>query len=347
MNLNNAFLTRMSTHYVGNKNNELELILAQYPLELDLELATRLRDYFLDKIGKVYDRYQFTHISSLEFNEVYNYVCNMFDNEEAIHELSAKVAQHLYDKSDHPNIKSGELHVCHFSNCVIDEVSTDAIGIFKTEVKSGFFEIFREGETEFGIEYKQGIDLNRFDKGCLIFNTGRGDGFEVVIFDRQSKGDEAKYWKEDFLNLRQKDNDFHQTQQTLGIARQYITDQLVEEFEVDKADQIDMLNKSVEYFKTNHEFDQEEFASTVFQDENVARSFQSFDQGYREDRDLVINDGFSISTPAVKKQAKNFKSVLKLDKNFHIYIHGNRNLIEKGVDDSGRKYYKVYYDEEN
>ena len=41
-----------------------------------------------------------------------------------------------------------------------------------------------------------------------------------------------------------------------------------------------------------------------------------------------------------------YKSVLKLDRNFHIYIHGNTDLIEKGIDDDGRKYYKIYYQEE-
>ena len=45
-----------------------------------------------------------------------------------------------------------------------------------------------------------------------------------------------------------------------------------------------------------------------------------------------IADNFEISAQAVKRQARIFKSVLKLDKNFHIYIHGNRELIEKGFD---------------
>jgi hypothetical protein len=48
----------------------------------------------------------------------------------------------------------------------------------------------------------------------------------------------------------------------------------------------------------------------------------------------------------VKKQARVFKNILKLDKNFDIYIHGNRELIEKGIDENGRKYYKIYYEEE-
>lgn len=42
------------------------------------------------------------------------------------------------------------------------------------------------------------------------------------------------------------------------------------------------------------------------------------------------------------------KSVIKLDKNFHIYVHGRRDLIERGFDEEkGKKYYKVYFDEED
>lgn len=48
----------------------------------------------------------------------------------------------------------------------------------------------------------------------------------------------------------------------------------------------------------------------------------------------------------VKKQNRSFKSVIRLDKNFHIYIHGDRNLIEQGEDKKG-KFYKIYYENED
>ncbi len=42
------------------------------------------------------------------------------------------------------------------------------------------------------------------------------------------------------------------------------------------------------------------------------------------------------------------RSVLKLDKNFHIYIHGDRELIERGYDEEkGKSFYKVYFEEES
>lgn len=68
---------------------------------------------------------------------------------------------------------------------------------------------------------------------------------------------------------------------------------------------------------------------------------------YREENEIELTDNFDISPHAVKKQARAFKSVLKLDKNFHIYIHGNRELIEQGVEKDGRKFYKIYFKEES
>ena len=46
------------------------------------------------------------------------------------------------------------------------------------------------------------------------------------------------------------------------------------------------------------------------------------------------------------RRSRRSKSVIKLDKNFHIYVHGNRELIEQGEDEKG-KYYKVYFKEES
>jgi hypothetical protein len=82
-------------------------------------------------------------------------------------------------------------------------------------------------------------------------------------------------------------------------------------------------------------------------DPNIIESFRNFDSHYRQENDIQLDDSFAISAQAVKKQARVFKSVLKLDKNFHIYIHGNREMIEHGVDENGRKYYKIYYENES
>ncbi|MDR2385087.1 MAG: hypothetical protein LBD80_05420 [Tannerella sp.] len=75
-------------------------------------------------------------------------------------------------------------------------------------------------------------------------------------------------------------------------------------------------------------------------------SFNRYKSAYQQEHEIDIADDFTIFDSAVKKQARTFKSVIKLDKNFHTYIHGDRNLIEQGADENG-KFYKIYYKEEN
>ena len=42
------------------------------------------------------------------------------------------------------------------------------------------------------------------------------------------------------------------------------------------------------------------------------------------------------------------KSVIKLDKNFHIYVHGESNMSEKGYDQARQlNYYKLFFREES
>jgi len=346
MDFTNAKLDNVSVHYIGSNLVEQELILSKEPLAIDEDLSDKLKHFFLNKFINVYEKYNFSHASSLKFNEVYNYVTEAFSEETDFHETSLNIAHHLAQSSNHPKIKSGEVYVCYFKDCMIDNKSMDAIGIFKTENKNGFFEV-GQVKSKFSITYKEGIDVNKFDKGCLVFKTNKKEGYEVLIIDNQNRGEEAVFWKETFLGLAQVNNEFNQTNQFLNITKSYVTKQLSEEFEVSKADQIDLLNRSVQYFKGHENFDKEEFEEEVLQDKGIIKSFRSYDETFRESHEIEVADSFEISAQAVKKQERVFKSVLKLDKNFHIYIHGDKELIEQGVDADGRKFYKIYYKEEN
>ena len=90
-----------------------------------------------------------------------------------------------------------------------------------------------------------------------------------------------------------------------------------------------------------------EFSNEILGQEEIIKSFGEYKKEQKIDENLST-DIFTISPKAVKKGAKHYKSVLKLDKNFHIYIHGDHDLIEQGFDDERKmKYYKVYFEEEN
>jgi hypothetical protein len=53
-------------------------------------------------------------------------------------------------------------------------------------------------QENFVVQMKEGVALNKIDKGCLIVNTKKEEGFDVLLFDNQNRGEEAAYWKETF-----------------------------------------------------------------------------------------------------------------------------------------------------
>jgi hypothetical protein len=108
-----------------------------------------------------------------------------------------------------------------------------------------------------------------------------------------------------------------------------------------------LQNRSSFYFKENENFEVEDFANTLFPDEEQAAVFKEFKEKYVEETAVPLVDQFDISQQAVRKSSKFFKNVIKLDDNFKIYISGRRDLIERGFDEEkGKTFYKVYFDQE-
>ncbi len=71
-------------------------------------------------------------------------------------------------------------------------------------------------------------------------------------------------------------------------------------------------------------------------------------ENYTKETDIPVADTFEISNNAFKDVKRRFRSVIKLDKNFHVYVHGNESRIVQGYDEAkGLKYYTLYYDEES
>ncbi len=340
-----ASIDKIFIHKVGNKSEEEGYVISKKEVVIDRELNTLLTHYFLSHF-KSEEQYHFFHDTELAFNETHSYVSNILNNPDLILEQSTNLAQHLYNKSTHPKIKGGEFYTVYIKNCNLNGEIFDAVGLFKSENKDTFLEIEQISDG-YEIESKEGLNLSKLDKGAIIFNTQVENGYLVSIVDNTNRSTEAQYWKDEFLGIQALKNDFHQTNEFLGIAKKFVTKQLSEDFEVTKADQIDLLNRSVEYFKSNDKFEKADFEESVFQEQELIESFKQFDSAYRYDNNLELADSFEISAQAVKKQARVFKSVLKLDKNFHIYIHGDKELIEQGVEKDGRKYYKIYYNAES
>ena len=346
MEFSDAYISEFAVHFVGNKGTGQEFIQADKPVALSEGDNKILKDALLSRVSTDMERYSFTHPVSLNYNEVFNFCLAIFAEDAPFDKSAVNIAKHLYESTEHPKIKDGDIYICLFQNCDIDNKLVSAIGIYKTETKSNFLDVQRHGH-DFSVLLRQGAEVNRLDKGCLVFPTNGENGFDVFLFDN-NRGEEALFWKDKFLSVAPQANAYYQTNQFMNLTKQFIAKQILEQFDMEKTGQIDLLNKSVEYFRLNDDFDKTDFVETVLQDDKLINAFKQYEHTYSEMNDVDIPDKFGISTQAVKKQARIFKSVLKLDKNFHIYIHGNKELIEKGYDETlGKNYYKIYFDEES
>ncbi len=341
----NCNIDRVILHRVGSKSENESVQFSHSSLNIEnVETRISLLRYFTSPF-KSDEYYNFYHSSELMMNEVYTYISKIFENPNSLHEQSICIAKHLYEQSSHPKIKGGEFYMAYFKNCILGDKQVDVIGLFKSESKDTFLKV-TSSEDGFEIESQQGINIKKLDKGCLVFNIEKENGYIVSVVDNINKGVEARYWIDDFLHIRPRQDEYYNTQNILSICKNYIKNELPKQFESSKADQADLINKSIRFFKEKAEFNIDDFTNEVIGKKEVIASFNNYITDYKREKDIEISNDFLISDSAVKRGTKTLRSVIKLDKNFDIYVHGNRNLIEQGTDEKG-KYYKVYYKEES
>jgi hypothetical protein len=340
-------LKQLIIHKIGNPTRGEELKLSADEMNVqDEQLNDILKKYFLSSFNEN-EFYHFSHLSDVNLNEVFAYVSAVFDDRSTFVDQSKLIAEFLYNKSTHVKVKEGELYITFFEQLTFDGMEVAGIGIFKSENRDTFLTVFTK-EENLGLSAEAGININKLDKGCLVYRVEGQDGYRVSVVDNTNKQQDAQYWVNDFLQVSPLADSYHQTDKYLNLCKQFITNEYPGKFEVTKSDQVQMLGRSMEYFKTKEQFSLDEFATEVMHHEEVKDTFMQYKKNFEASKNFSMEDEFDIHLSAVKKQASAFKTVVKLDKNFHIYIHGRRDLIERGIDEmNGKKYYKIYYDEEH
>ena len=329
-------------HAVGNKFENDDIKYSHSELEIE-DSATRmfLLQYFTASF-KSNEYYTLYHISDLAFNEVYTYVSKIFDNPENLYNQSINLAEHLYEQSTHPHIKGGEFYVVYFKDLIVDNNIVDAVGLFKSENKDTFLKIssLKDG---FQIESEQGINIKKLDKGCLIFNIEKDNGYWVSIVDNTNKGIDAKYWIEDFLHVRARKDSYNQTQNMLSLCKNFVS-QLSEND--GKANKALLINKSIEVLR-NGSVNMEEFAKEVFSQPELVDKFNDYKEIYLQEKNIQLSNNFEVSAQALKKKGMGSITTIKLDKNFDINIHGGEQFIERGYDKKREMhYYQLFFKEE-
>lgn len=344
INLYNAHIESLSIHRVGNKSRNENIFLSGEPFQLNDEITPLIKEYFLKPFRDKEENYfQFFHETDLEFNELYNLSNQIFDNPGNIHEVSKKMTTLLFEQSSHPHIKSGEVYVVYFENMLLDNEKVSAIGIFKSELKHDFLQ-FQEKGTTLEMIIQQGINIQKLDKGAIIFNKNREEGYKILSVD--SNKYDTKYWIENFLGVDVlADNNFY-TKKYLKFCQNFAKDVVLPA--EDKKQEVMFMNRSVDYFAKNDEFEETAFMNSVIDNPDLMPEFRNYKTEKAPKYKIEDLTTFPIANTAVTAARKSIKNVINLDTNIQIKLdfinpESAEKFVEKGWDEEKQMYYYLVY----
>nr|WP_294776936.1 nucleoid-associated protein [uncultured Flavobacterium sp.] len=344
INLFNAHIESLSIHRVGNKSRNEAIFLSDQPYGLNDEIVPLLKEYFFKSFREKEENYfQFAHDVDLEYNDMFNLATEIFTNPSDVHEVSKKITKHLFEQSNHPHIKNGEVYVAHLTNVSIDNKVVDAIGVFKSEIKSDFMQ-FEEKGTTLEMILQQGINLNKLDKGCLIFNYKKEEGYKILTVD--SNRYDARYWLEHFLSVDAFQDENFYTKKYLKFCQEFAKDVVLPA--EDKKEEVMFMNRSVNFFAKNDEFEESKFLNEVLDNPDLIPEFKNYkvDKGEKYSIEDITN--FPIANAAVTDVRKSIKNVINLDTNIQIKLdfinpESAEKFVEKGWDEEKQMYYYLVY----
>lgn len=347
LEFDHANLRRVAVAWVGAKSRNEGVYLPKQLLTPPHDAVHEwLLGAFLKPFEKMAEYFYFFHEEDVSHHPVFQSCNTLFQNPDTLPEEAARLAQRLYEHSENSRMQGGEFLVLYFDNLVLGGEATTAIGLWKVQSPQSFLHIERLPE-QYALSVRSGISPEKPETAALVFNLDEVEGYRLCAIDTVSKRDERSFWKDDFLRLRPVEDHYFQTRHHIALSSEFIQQKLPHRFGLDRADQLDALYRSGLYFKENEHFDADHYAKALFPEEEQQAAFKAYRDEYAQAYAVPLEDRFDISKPAVKKEFRILRSIIKLDKNFHIYVHGRRDLIERGFDEArGKKYYKVYFDEE-
>jgi len=344
INLFNTRIENLALHRVGNKNKGELLLTSSTTTGLDDEMHALLKEYFLKPFrSKEETYYSFVHEQDLEFHDMYAFAKAIFNTPNSLLEYSKKIAKHLYDQSVHPHIRSGELYVCYFDNVLVDNNKTDAIGIFKSELKQDFLQ-FEEAPDNLNMLLQQGVNLNKLDKGAIILNTAEEEGFKILSVD--SNRYDAKYWLESFLGVDVFEDENFFTKKYLKFCQDFAKEVVLPA--EDKKEEVLFMNRAVNHFAKNDAFEETAFLNDTLENPELIPEFKNYKVEKGPKYSIEDVSSFPISNTAVTAARKGIKNVINLDTHVQIKMdftnpENAEKFIEKGWDEERQMYYYLVY----
>jgi hypothetical protein len=299
--------------------------------------------------------HRFSHHASLDQHEMNAYSAAIFASEDGLLEKGCEIAKRLYAKSNHPNIKSGDLCISLIKDIEINGEMTSGLCILKSESVVPFLSIStRDGDLELHTE--QGINPERIDKGCLILNHLPQKGYYVLTFDRS--GADSRFWVRDFLGVVPITDSPFLTNKFAGMAVSFLEKEKKERKSEPKDDdsppwqEDSAVRDAITYFEEKEQFSLQEFEEQVLKTPEVKAKFAEHRAQIEEEVGHKLDETFEISKKDVSKAKKKLKTVMKLDTGAEVRLKPElaakpETVLEHGFDEGKRmKFIKIYFNED-
>lgn len=356
-----AAATRLVLAKIGNPQREEPLQTSKQVFEVGEEDRAMLTGIFL-KPFKSLAGYRFHHHSSLDQHEMNACAKAVFESAEGLLEKGCDIAKRLYSKSNHPNIKSGDLCISYVEDIEVNGEPTQGLCILKSESVVPFLSISaKDGDLQLHTEH--GINPEKIDKGCLILNHNANKGFHVLTFDRS--GSDSRFWVRDFLGVVAVTDSPFLTNKYADMAVAFAKQEEKARKESRKQDEggtpeddtppwetASAARDAIAYFEEKEHFSLQEFEEQVLRTPEAREKFKEHKAKVEEEQGQRFEDSFAISKKDVSKAKKRIGTVVKLDTGVEIHVKPSfaaqpEPVLERGFDEGkGMKFIKVYFNED-
>ncbi|WP_166967511.1 nucleoid-associated protein [Yeosuana marina] len=343
----NASISKFIIHKVGNKFNDTKNAFSEKLVDFDEASYDLMLPFLLRPFASVVQSYRFNHHSNISLNEINTYSNQLFNEDDAFIEVSKHIVTHLYEQSNSSQIKTGDVLVVMFEGIEFNEITTNAVGIFKIENKVNFFQTYLENNS-YDVLVQKGISSKKVDKGCLILNQSDTEGNIILSVDNNSY--DAQYWINHFLNIKYADDANSHTQQYIELCKEFSTEILKTSYGAQE--QNTFLAKTIDFFKENEIVNVERFKDEIFEEDKHKTLFDDYKKTFEGEQNLVIRNQFDVAERVVTKEKKKIKTDIKLDTNIQIKLdidapEAASEYLERGYDNEKKMhYYKVFFNAE-
>lgn len=349
LRLNTATVTKAVLAKIGNPQREEPLQTSKEVFEIAEKDQETLTAIFL-KPFKNLIAHRFTHHASLKQHEMSNCAKAIFADEGALLERGIEIAQRLYAKSNHPNIKSGDLCIALLKEIHIEGELVNGICILKSDSVTPFLTITaRNGDLRLATEH--GINPDKIDKGCLILDFWQEKGHYVLTFDRG--GGDTRFWVREFLGVEAVPDAAFLTNAYAKMAVSFLEEQKAASDDDDTPpwETAAAAKDALDYFEEREKFELKEFEQEVLKSPDTIAQFNEHRARIEEEQGQPLETSFEISKKDLTKAKKRIAAVLKLDTGVEIHIKPAASeadpQLERGYDDQkGMKFVKVYYNKD-